>query len=35
MLPPEYDLGFSRYFGTSPGFWFRLQLNYDLMLRGN
>ena len=28
---PEYDLRFSRYFGTSPGFWLRLQLDYDLM----
>lgn len=28
---PEYDLRFSRYFGTSPGFWLRLQLDYELM----
>jgi plasmid maintenance system antidote protein VapI len=28
---PEYDLRFSRYFGTSPGFWLRLQMDYDLM----
>ena len=28
---PEYDLRMSRYFGTSPGFWLRLQLDYELM----
>ena len=28
---PEYDLRFSRYFGTSAGFWLRLQLDYELM----
>ena len=28
---PEYDLRLSRYFGTSPGFWMRLQLDYELM----
>ena len=28
---PEYDLRFSRYFGTSPGFCLRLQLDYELM----
>ena len=28
---PEYDLRLSRYFGTSPGFWLRLQLDFDLM----
>lgn len=28
---PEYDLRLSRYFGTSPGFWLRLQLDYELM----
>ena len=27
---PEYDLRLSRYFGTSPGFWLRLQLDYEL-----
>ena len=29
--PSQYDLRFSRNFGTSPGFWLRLQLDYDLM----
>ena len=29
--PPEYDLRVSRYFGTSSGFWLRLQMDYDLM----
>ena len=28
---PEYDLRLSRYFGTSPGFWLRLQLNFEIM----
>jgi addiction module HigA family antidote len=28
---PEADLRLSRYFGTSPGFWLRLQLDYELM----
>lgn len=28
---PEYDLRLSRYFGISPGFWLRLQLDYELM----
>ena len=28
---PEYDLRLSRYFGTSSGFWLRLQLDYELM----
>jgi addiction module HigA family antidote len=28
---PECDLRLSRYFGTSPGFWLRLQLDYELM----
>ena len=27
---PEYDLRLSRYFGTTKGFWMRLQLSYDL-----
>lgn len=27
---PEYDLRLSRYFGTSEGFWLRLQLSSDL-----
>ncbi|MDA0751777.1 MAG: HigA family addiction module antitoxin [Verrucomicrobia bacterium] len=27
---PEYDLRLSRYFGTTNGFWMRLQLAYDL-----
>ena len=27
---PEYDLRLSRYFGTSRGFWMRLQLAYDM-----
>jgi addiction module HigA family antidote len=27
---PEYDLRLSRYFGTSPGYWMRLQLAFDL-----
>ena len=28
---PEYELRLSRYFGTSSGFWLRLQMDYDLM----
>jgi antitoxin HigA-1 len=28
---PEYDLRLSRYLRTSPGFWLRLQLDYELM----
>jgi addiction module HigA family antidote len=28
---PEHDLRLSRYFGTSAGFWLRLQLDYELM----
>lgn len=28
----EYDLRFSRYFGTSEGFWLRLQMAYQLRL---
>ena len=28
---PEYDLRLSRYFGTSAGFWLRLQLDYELL----
>ena len=27
---PEYDLRLSRYFGTSCGYWMRLQLAYDM-----
>lgn len=27
---PEYDLRLSRYFGIDPGYFLRLQLNYDL-----
>ncbi len=29
-ITPEYDLRLSRYFGTSQGFWLRLQLASDL-----
>jgi plasmid maintenance system antidote protein VapI len=29
-VTPEYDLRLSRYFGTSEGFWLRLQLAADL-----
>ncbi len=29
--PSQYDLRLSRCFGTSPGFWLRLQLDYELM----
>ena len=29
-VTPEYDLRLSRYFGTSQGFWLRLQLASDL-----
>jgi len=27
---PGYDLRLSRYFGTSQGFWMRLQLSFDM-----
>ena len=27
---PEYDLRLSRYFGTSRGYWMRLQLSYQM-----
>ena len=27
---PEYDLRLGRYFGTSPGYWMRLQLEYEM-----
>ena len=27
---PEYDLRLSRYFGTTEGFWLRMQLSSDL-----
>jgi addiction module HigA family antidote len=27
---PEYDLRLSRYFGTSNGYWMRLQLSFDM-----
>lgn len=27
---PEHDLRLSRYFGTSRGYWMRLQLSYDM-----
>jgi addiction module HigA family antidote len=27
---PEYDLRLSRYFGTSSGYWMRLQLAYNM-----
>lgn len=29
-ITPEYDLRLSCFFGTSQGFWLRLQLAYDL-----
>ena len=29
-VTPEYDLRLSRYLGTTPGFWLRLQLASDL-----
>jgi len=29
---PEYDLRLGRYFNTSPGFWMRLQLDYEMEL---
>jgi len=29
--PGQYDLRFSLYFGTSPGFWLRLQLDFELI----
>jgi len=29
-ITPEYDLRLSQFFQTSPGFWLRLQLSYDL-----
>ena len=27
---PEYDLRLSRFFAMTPGFWMRLQLNYEM-----
>jgi addiction module HigA family antidote len=27
---PEHDLRLSRYFSMEPGFWMRLQLNYEM-----
>lgn len=27
---PEYDLRLGRYFGTSQGYWMRLQLSFDM-----
>ena len=27
---PEYDLRLSRYFGSSQGYWMRLQLSFDM-----
>lgn len=27
---PEYDLRLSRFFSMEPGFWMRLQLNYEM-----
>jgi addiction module HigA family antidote len=27
---PEYDLRLSRYFGTSRGYWMRLQLDFEM-----
>jgi addiction module HigA family antidote len=27
---PEYDLRLGRYFGTSPGYWMRLQLAFEM-----
>lgn len=27
---PEYDLRLSRFFGTTVGFWMRLQLDYEM-----
>lgn len=27
---PEHDLRLSRYFGTTRGYWMRLQLSYDM-----
>lgn len=27
---PEYDLRLSRHFGTSQGYWMRLQLSFDM-----
>jgi addiction module HigA family antidote len=27
---PEYDLRLSRFFSMTPGFWMRLQLNYEM-----
>lgn len=31
-VTPEYDLRLSSFFGTSPGFWLRLQLAHDIRL---
>jgi antitoxin HigA-1 len=31
-VTPEYDLRLGRFFGTTPGFWLRLQLQYDLRM---
>jgi addiction module HigA family antidote len=27
---PEYDLRLGRYFGTTPGYWMRLQMEYEI-----
>ena len=29
---PEYDLRLGRFFGTSPGFWMRLQLTWEMKI---